>query len=404
MENKETKSKLPKPVKIIIYAVVAVLLCLLVYFSFQNRKKAAYRIAYTSDIPEAVIEELRECMDRQFVGKIDYIELSDSYIPSKKCSSQFDLLLTQKGKKSRDFKAYAKEFIPVAFDSIPEYILTPFNEDGKYMELPLLYDPYIIASLKNTDRYFNLSIPEDTEEWESFLLDAKKIVSDPLYFDSGDDKTLLAFLSSLLITYGGPVSYKNFAESAMSYPEVSFEELCSLPLGSTSSGEVFSFNSVLTLLKFYFNEKLFTPSVNNADETEDKMENRSAYIVYSSLSDFSALKNDITSNYSFTTFPQDYSFEDMAVTAPSIIALNFSKKEITATVARYLTLTQTQNLLSRASNLVPSASSSTGSALVDFLQSYTTWCTYGPLPDLYTYSFEKETARTFAEEVRKCVF
>lgn len=379
----------------------AIIVVAIAFISRNNRKHSAYTVAFYN-VPQEFCDQITFLLKKRYVGSIAYVNYDEEFIPSRKELRNVDLVFTWGGKREKELEKFAREFPVEKISALPEQTRLNIKQKGKFYYVPILLDCFNVHTLTGTDKIYYLPIPANQEELFDYLNLTKSYVDIPLFVNASDDRTLLAFFGAQAEAICGGNAYINLIEEIERNPDL--YKIQDYVIGQTFDGTTMTVASLMDYIRKlkadgYLTDESFLLPI---EEEEKLLAKKKIYADAKMLSTFTELDDSVFGRYNTTPYPQEEELRDHCLIAPSIVMMQVSKRDISASIAEFLLSDGAQNLLTQTTYLTPVTQSALPyDEAADAVRYLSLVSPKGPQPDLYTACFLKASeAAHFASQLR----
>ena len=318
-------------------------------------------------------------------GKVDLAALKEKY----------DMLFTWRGEITDMLEASSEEISSKILETMPSSL-----RNKKCV--PILLDhcelAYNNAVVQNTTG----NIPNSFSGLLNYLYQSKQYVFSPFFCAGADNRTLVAFVGSLVEANGGLTAYNNLIKELKA--GTAFEELLDKQLCSAN----FTLRSILEMLRAWPNEGFTHPAWFNGQQSdliyfthEDQVG-----VFFTFLNDHRNISHEIIKKFEAFVVPPVSSSTEYGIIAPAISCMLLSKN---SNCKRYLAELFTEEAQAELSNLTMLAPVHSRAQAydkqADDVRYWAASCPGGALPDLYLAAFQRDPLafEEFAKNIRNMV-
>lgn len=399
-KNKKTSKTQRKPVskktKIIIASIIAgiILIAGIISTVLVVRKRINDRIVHVAfyglsdDVCDFIKQQAPELENVNFSFDV----ISEKSADAAVLKNKYDVLFTWKGELTDSLESVSSE--------IPEKILSNIPRSLRNKKcMPLLLDHYEMNFAKYVVEPTGYNIEADFNGLLSYLEKSKKYVFSPFFCVGADDRTLLAFIGSLIESFGGRDAYTTFLARLKN--EENFETLLDVALDSNG----LSLRSVLDFLKTLPKKGFTHPEWYNGNK-QDLLyftKEKQASVFYTSLSEHRKIPFESIKNFDTTVFPIKKLNVAHAIIAPAVSCVLISDNSNGVKYLQNLIDINVQAGFSNKTMLAPvHYQAESYDRQADDVRFYaaSNACIM-PDPVLAVYQRDREAANVLASEIRK---
>lgn len=274
-----------------------------------------------------------------------------------------DVLVTPSGKALKDAQAAASPKILLGTDILKDTTtsikaLAAVSKERGPLSIPLLTSHLEIAVQTQELKKTGIKTINSWNDIERFARAAREKTGSQILFAGKDSGAFLDILGAMGESFGGKQSYENavqLVEIAMDKVNKKTEfDAGHLAASLAASPDTPFYDAVRTLNRWY-KEGLLFAEVFSLDQKSlaSLMEHRAASLVFQTLEEHRAGKQNVIEKYTSIYFPSNMPAYSRAFTAPVYLATPLkNKKEALASLERLLESSK-QEQLSRATGLAP---------------------------------------------------
>ena len=389
--------------KKLIRLVIVVLLCLcgvasgvMATISTVKKSKAekTVRVAFYG-LSEEYVNILKSYIpvEEKITLKCDII--SDGNIDLGAVKEKYDMLFTWRGEVTDTLEASSEEIPAKILETIPTSL-----KNKKCV--PILLDHCELAYSKEVVEKTTGAIPNSFASFLNYLNQAKNYVFSPFFCAGADDRTLTAFVGSLIEATGGVSAYNNLITELKK--GTSFDELLNKELGVSK----ITLGSVLEMLKGWPGEGLTHPSWFNGQQNDLVYFAHDEHlgVFFTFLKDHRNIPYETISKFESFVVPPISSSTEYGLIAPAISCMLLSDN---SNGKRYLSeffKDTVQAELSTKTKLAPvHLRAQAYDRQADDVRFWAASCPSGALPDLYLAVWQRSPSGCveFAKNIRNVV-
>lgn len=397
MKHKSKKKKINyKPFLIAGSIVVAVLIVTVVSIGIVktvSKNKAKILDVAFYNLPENIVNPLKEKISAEYLEKINFIELTEEQYNVDLIAKNYDLFFSWSGTAVNQLADKAKDIPADAYG----YILSSEIPEN-LKSLPLILDYWEMAYYIRGIQKTSIGYPRSLNDLIAVLEEMKEIVFVPMYCSGGNDRELLALISAFTESIGGYKAYENLVKLISKSDD--FRDILDEELDSS-----ITFRHILDFIKeCKSNDLLYRKWIYSKDgELNNLAKERDIGVFFTSLTKHRNLPLAITEGYAADRFPLVNNISNHALIGNSVVCMKLSSTNNFDEVITSLVSADFQFELSKSTKLGPvSMTSQTYDRQADDVRYLAAVSEKGVVPDLYNAVFQTapQKANDFAEQIR----
>ena len=360
----------------------------------KKNNERSVRVAFYG-LSEEYVKILEEKIPREEKVILKCDVLSEANLDLAALKQKYDMLFTWQGEITDRLEPASLEIPSKILEQIPTSL-----RNKKC--IPILLDNYELAYNKAVVENTTETLPVSFSAFLKYLNQAKSQVFVPFLCAGGDDRTLAAFVGSLVMANGGLEAYNSLIEELKAGSD--FNVLLKKELGPAK----ISLEAVLQMLKNWKEEEVTNPTWYNAQKNDVIYYAHDDHlgVFFTSLGEHRKIPYETISKFESLILPPVSSTTEFGIIAPAISCMLLSDN---ANCKRYLAeffTAEVQKELSDKTKLAPTQLRAQAyDRQADDVRYWAASCSAGALPDLYLAAFQRRPEKLveFAKDIRNVV-